>query len=301
MSAAVLLYAFLCTGSGRRVQYPSKQSWEAIDEALALAQLLRAAFPNIGWQPAGTQGRAALAKTDSSAHPLKVNIAPRAGVPKLAQPKIGSEEYMQQFFDPLKSGQFSKSAVMAKPGLNGYKNRFIYQDYGSRQMDTAVLLAVAGAYPGLTAQQLLAPIAPPHPEPGKWNFHILTTEAAPGGYVALHDQEAQLSKEHPNVVVVVCTMSSLGFEPPEGIDHEILAVVDRDDIAVQVPQAFSPEFFYTFADTDGVVQIRTVDEIPAGWSIVGRVLFVRDFMRKHTDPSKKPCDGFAECRDDFEF
>mmetsp|Transcript_118049 Transcript_118049/g.220611 ORF Transcript_118049/g.220611 Transcript_118049/m.220611 type:complete len:308 (-) Transcript_118049:12-935(-) len=303
VSAAALLFACLCIGNGRRVQYSSRQNLEATDEervgslkAVALAQLLHAFAPEIGWQHAGTYHSAAPARRNPSSNSLKARIAPRAGVQRLQTPDLS--DYCEQLFDPDQAGMFSTASLRAEPGKHGSDNRFL-QVYTATKKSNAVILAVAGAYPGLRAEQLAAPTALPHAEPGKWNFHMLTGQAAPGGFVALVDDDCFLSQNHPNAVVVVCTQSSLGLKQSGGIDYEVLAVIDRSDLAVEVKEAYDSEEFYAFADPQGEVHIRWFSELPEGWRVLGRVLYVQDQERLDKNTVKQA--GFAECRDDFEF
>lgn len=154
-----------------------------------------------------------------------------------------------------------------------------------------MLVAIAGSFPGLTAAQLLAPQPLPLPAAGQWNYHRLVADALPTGFVAIPG--TTLSEAHPNIVAVVCTGTSMGIEFADGSDHEVLALIDRD----HDPSEFSPNDFYAFADADDNVQIRWIKELPAGWRILGRLLYTQlPYVKKPGEGG-----GFAELSDDFEF
>ena len=217
-------------------------------------------------------------------------------------------------------------------------------------------------YPGLTADELLAPQPLPFAEPGLWNYHRLSPDGVPGGFVALPGSELVLDR--PNTVAVVCSSTALGVEFQDQEDHECLALIDRSDEAVRCgsnprpapglglglglrvntnpysggiagygrvtggywwlglwaattaprwnrvcgyrgygryrkkgrgdfaaldrvkpsvpslvqvtnPAALDPRLFYALADESGVVQIRWVEALPAGWRVLGRLIFTQ--------------------------
>lgn len=86
-------------------------------------------------------------------------------------------------------------------------------------------------YPGLTAEDLLAPDALPLAEPGRWNYHRLTSAGVPGGFVCLPGSELILAR--PNTVAVVASSVSLGVGLGDGQQHECIALIDRSDEAVR--------------------------------------------------------------------
>ena len=80
-------------------------------------------------------------------------------------------------------------------------------------------------------------------------------------------------------------------------EHDILAIIDRSDPVVFDPSQHSPQEFYALADENGVVHIRWIEALPAGWRVVGRLIYAQ---MPHV---KKPgaAGGFAAFSDDFEF
>eukprot|EP00316_Scyphosphaera_apsteinii_P016710 CAMPEP_0119302948 /NCGR_PEP_ID=MMETSP1333-20130426/4462_1 /TAXON_ID=418940 /ORGANISM="Scyphosphaera apsteinii, Strain RCC1455" /LENGTH=197 /DNA_ID=CAMNT_0007305475 /DNA_START=107 /DNA_END=700 /DNA_ORIENTATION=+ len=157
------------------------------------------------------------------------------------------------------------------------------------------LVAIAGAYPGLSAQQLLAPQPLPLPEQGRWNYHRLIADGLPGGFVAVPGSSLLVSS--PNTVAVVCSSESLGIELADGAVYEVLALIDRSDPATTNPSAMSPKHFYAFSDTDEVVHIRWIEALPQGWRVLGKLLYTQiPFVKRPGSGG-----GFAEMDDDFEF
>lgn len=115
-----------------------------------------------------------------------------------------------------------------------------------------VLVCLAGAYPGLTIEQLLAPQPLPFAPKGKWIYHRLTGDAVPTGFVVLPG--SALLDAHPNSVGVVCSSTSLGLELLDGESHEVITLIDRS------PQVeFDNTLFYAFGDGEGKVHIRWME------------------------------------------
>jgi len=176
-------------------------------------------------------------------------------------------------------------------GSHGTGFRFMPLDSMSSE-SSPVLMCLAGAYPGLTAEQLLAPTPLPFAVPGKWTYHRLTGDAVPTGFVVLPG--SALLDMNPNTVGVVCQSDSLGLELPDNKPHEVIALIERTPVA---PADFDSKQFYAFADPQGTISIRWMNALPEGWSIVGRLVYTQlPYVQK---PGGKS--GFAEYSDDFAF
>ena len=78
----------------------------------------------------------------------------------------------------------------------------------------------------------------------------------------------------------------------------MLALIDRSDPTVFDPEAFSPQEFYALADEAGTVHIRWIEALPAGWRVVGRMLYAQ---MPHVKRAGEGGGGFAEYSDEFEF
>jgi len=196
--------------------------------------------------------------------------------------------------NPLKSG-LSTLTSSGPDGSHGTGYRFMPVSAMNKEAAPA-LLCIAGAYPGLTGEQLLTPQPLPFAPGGSWNYHVLKGEVCSTGFVALPG--SLLLESHPDTVAVVCASNSLGLDFADGNEHEVLALVDRSDVAVQDPSHHDDQTFYAFADEAGTVHIRWLESLPAGWRILGRLLYVQTpLVRRPGHVSG----GFAEMNDEFEF
>ena len=174
-------------------------------------------------------------------------------------------------------------------GAHGTGFRFMPMSSMNRD-DSPVLLCLAGAYPGITADQLMAPSPLPFAPKGKWTYHRLTGDAAPTGFVVLPG--SVLLETHPNTVGIVCTSTSLGLELADGQEHEVIALIDRSPV-----EELDNMCFYAFADPSGAVSIRWMQALPEGWRMLGRLIYTQlPFVPKPGGES-----GFAETSDDFDF
>ena len=117
----------------------------------------------------------------------------------------------------------------------------------------------------------------------------------PNGFVVVPGHDLLLTC--PNTVAVVCSSSSLSLELADQQEHEVLALIDRDDPATYDPSAYEDRAFYALSDPQGVVQIRWMASVPADWKVLGKLLYAQiPFVVKPGSGS-----GFAEASDDFEF
>jgi len=214
--------------------------------------------------------------------------AVRAPVAACMQPTFDPETY-----DPEKGG-IGIAGSPRPDGSHGTGYRFM--PLSSLGLEAApMLVAIAGVLPGLTGTQLLAPQPLPFPEMGKWNYHRLIADGLPTGFVALPGSELLLTR--PNTVAVVCPSPLLGIELADDKEHEVLALIDRGDPAVHDLSELSPQDFYAFADDEDRVHIRWLEALPAGWRVLGRLVYTQlPYVEK---PGSKS--GFAEMSDDFDF
>lgn len=195
-------------------------------------------------------------------------------------------------YDPEKPG-LGQLAGNRPEGSHSTGFRFLPTNSMGRDSSPA-LLCIAGMYPGLSAEDVTRPEALPIPPQGKWNYYVLTGETC-SNFVTVPGSE--LLDSHPDTVAVVASSTSVGLDLPDGQEHEVLAMVDRSDPAINDPNWFDEKAFYVWEDDAGTVHIRWHDAVPSGWRILGRVLYVQ--MPSVKNPKRGR--GFAETDDDFEF
>lgn len=220
---------------------------------------------------------------------LRAPVRERRPHPRMQMPAAHED---QSLYDPEKGG-LSQLGGDRPEGSHSTGFRFLPMmttDKGS----APALMCIAGMYPGLTAEDIARPVALPVAPPGKWTYHVLTGEAC-SSFVTVPG--STLLDRSPNSVVVVATSTSLHVDIPDGQEHEVLVVVDRSDPGINDPNYYDEKAFYVFADEAGTVHIRWHNAVPAGWSILGKVLYILMPNVKKPGQSK----GFAETDDEFEF
>jgi len=224
-------------------------------------------------------------------HAHRVSTAPLARS-RVSVVQLQIADYDAATYDPEKSGL---GQITDRPeGTHGTGYRFMPVEAVGKS-EGAALLCIAGAYPGLTAEQLSSPTPLPFAKSGAWNYHMLQGDAAPGGFVAL--PTSHMLQDHPDTVAVVCNSRSLGLEFPDSQEHEVLAVIDRADIATFDMDHYDPQKFYAFSNPSGAVEIRWYETVPEGYTVLGKLLFAQMPFIEKPGASK----GWAEGSDDFEF
>lgn len=192
-------------------------------------------------------------------------------------------------------GMSSPSKLMV--GTHGQGSRFIPLQVLRKDDSLPRLLPVAGMLPHCTEEDIMRPVSPSEPAPGRWKYYKLTGAEAPFGFVCMSVPETFLTAESP--VVLVAMASDLGIPLTDGKNDEVLVLVDRKDPACSDPEAFNNRKFYVFGEPDGRVGIRWQEEpCLAGERILGKVLYVNV---PYIEPKNKPNTGFAETSDEFEF
>mmetsp|Transcript_10203 Transcript_10203/g.17297 ORF Transcript_10203/g.17297 Transcript_10203/m.17297 type:complete len:167 (+) Transcript_10203:206-706(+) len=161
--------------------------------------------------------------------------------------------------------------------------------YGSEDSSPRVI-QIAGAIPGLTSSEVLAPASTPAAPLGTWVFDFSDPDGPQMGTVAMGPNNAVHLAVDP--VVIVSSSSSLGLSLSNNVEAEVLILIDRADTE------FQTEKFYAFADSEGDVSVRWYDELPPGHSILGKVAYVSiPFLSS----MEKGASGFAEDDDGFNF
>ena len=167
-------------------------------------------------------------------------------------------------------------------GTHGSGSRFMSMSTATKG-PAPMLLAIAGAYPGVTGAQITAVSPLPLSPEGGWNYHRLTSDACPNGFVAV--EGTSLASSRPNIVALVVRSDALAVALPGGEIHEILALIDRSDPAMADPLAIDPREFYALADENDLVHIRCARDRARSWEIFVR----RSVPRDRTHPSITRC------------
>ncbi|KAG5178195.1 hypothetical protein JKP88DRAFT_225645 [Tribonema minus] len=179
-------------------------------------------------------------------------------------------------------------AQMEQTGLHGTGSRFLpIVQIGAREHYPRTV-CIAGAYPGLTAEDIAAPTSGEPAEQGTWQYDFTDPEGPQMGTVALPGGDTVTDLIDP--VIIVAASDSLGISLPQDATTEVLAVVDRAEVDFQEGK------FFVWQAPDKSVIIRWFKQEPQGYQCLGRVVFVHvPFL----DVMKKPSSGFEEEMDDF--
>ena len=93
-------------------------------------------------------------------------------------------------------------------------------------------------------------------------------------------------------VVLVSQSSGLGLSLSNNVEAEVLILLDRAD------QEFESQKFFAFSAPDGSVVLRWFDDMPAGHSVLGRLVYVTIPFLSSMGGKKS---GFLEDDDGFNF
>ena len=173
-----------------------------------------------------------------------------------------------------------------KSGGHGQGFKFLPLERGGRKFHFPRIVQIAGVFPDLTPEELMAPSSVPAAPVGKWAYDFSDPEGPQLGTVALPGSDAVAKCEDP--VVMITTNTALGVQYPEEV--EILVLVDRAD------RRHVDDSFFVFRTPDNRLLIEWNDELEPGYEIMGRVAlcaspFIESMAKKIT--------GIAE-EDEFE-
>jgi hypothetical protein len=163
------------------------------------------------------------------------------------------------------------------------------------EQDTYVprILQIAGAYPGLTKEDVLAVSSEPAAEPGQWTYDFSDPDGPQLGTVALQGSDIVSGAVDP--IVIIAEHFSIGIELPKVItkpvdlivlvDRAITGFAERKFLVVNVPKV-------------GVVigAYPTKKDMPADAEILGRVILVQIPWLPSMAPTKT---GFMEADEVF--
>jgi hypothetical protein len=173
-----------------------------------------------------------------------------------------------------------------KSGGHGQGFKFLPLERGGRKFHFPRIVQIAGVYPELTAEDLLAPKSFPAAPVGRWVYDFSDPEGPQLGTVALPGSDVVAQCEDP--VVMIATNTALGVQYPDEV--EILVCVDRAD------RTLVSDGFFVFRTPDNRLLVQWSDELEPGYEILGRVAlcaapFIESMAKKVT--------GIAE-EDEFE-
>jgi hypothetical protein len=154
-----------------------------------------------------------------------------------------------------------KTQLNMKSGGHGEHFRFLPLVRGTNEDHFPRIIKIAGVYPDITLEQLLAPTSNPASAVGTWSYDFSDPEGPQLGTVAIPGSSVVTDCIDP--VVLIAKNTDLGVSSVE--DYEMLVVIDRKD------KEFSREHFYLFKTPENNMLIQWCDNIPNRFEIVGKV------------------------------
>ena len=123
------------------------------------------------------------------------------------------------------------------------------------------ILQIAGMYPGITPEELMAPSSPAANDAGFWSYFFPDPDDPNIGVVAVPGSDVVTESIDP--VAIVCRSTSIGVK---GDDVEGVIVIDRADTD------FYSGAFYALRTFENKVEIASADSIDDFDSILGKVI-----------------------------
>ena len=150
------------------------------------------------------------------------------------------------------------------------------------------IIQIAGAYPGITAEEIAAVSSEEAPVPGQWTYDFSDPDGPQLGTIAL--EGSQVVHDCSDAVAIIAEHPSLGVPMPDTLTEpvDVIVLVDR------ARNYFSERKFLVFDNPTAGVEIGaflTKAEIPEVSTILGQVVLVQMPWL----PSMKPTrSGFME-------
>lgn len=123
-------------------------------------------------------------------------------------------------------------------------------------------MRIAGIYPELTADDLLAPPSIPSGGMGCWSYDFPDPDGPQLGIVAIPGSPKVTDAIDPTVMIT--TNAHLGI--PLQMDTEMLVVVDRGDLKL------TRDSFYVFRNPNNDLTIEWTDRVEEGYEVLGKVI-----------------------------
>jgi len=180
-------------------------------------------------------------------------------------------------------GAARQLATAATSGSHGQGFHFMPMIRTGSKEHFPRILPIAGVFPGITTQELLAPRPNPSAPQGSWSYDFSDIGGVQLGKVAIPG--ADIITDAVDPVVIITSNTALKIQAVTEI--EMLLVIDRKD-----PEPFDADNFYLFRrlDTDEL-EVLWCERPPADKEILGKVVTA---VLPWVPGMKKAASGFAE-------
>ena len=145
---------------------------------------------------------------------------------------------------------------MATLGKHGENFKYLSIMKGKNSQHFPRTIPIAGMYPEVTPEDLMAPAQCPLIMPGRIAFDFSDPSGPQLGTVAVPGSDVLTFADDP--VALVMHNSELGIKmiAPDGA--ECVAIVDRMDLR------FNPDYFYAFRNPSNALEMGSVDRLEQG-------------------------------------
>ena len=161
-----------------------------------------------------------------------------------------------------KLNSFTLNMKTPKVGSHGQNFKYLPLHRGSDEEHFPRIMPIAGVYPSITYEQLMAPRSTEASDPGQWTYEFTDPDGSQIGTVALPGSDTITNCVDP--VVVISKNTDLGVSVIEEV--EMIVVVDRGNTE------FSKENFYMFQDPNSNLVIQWCDSERPEYQVVGKIV-----------------------------
>lgn len=182
----------------------------------------------------------------------------------------------------VRSDQTMTVTSMAGGGIHGQNFKYLPVIRGSMDDHFPRILPIAGTFPDITIEQVLAPYSSPGAPAGQWTYEFTDPEGSQLGTVALPGSSVITDAIDPVVLIAKNTILNVNCKE----EVEMLVVVDRGDT-----QFYSGEFFLFHDPRNQQMTIEWFEKRPAHLQIVGLIVQCALPMTESMRPVKT---GFLE-------
>ena len=146
-----------------------------------------------------------------------------------------------------------KMATLGKHGEN-FKYLSIMKGKSSQHFPRTI--PIAGMYPEVTPEDIMAPAQCPLIMPGQIAFDFSDPNGPQLGTVAVPGSDVITFADDPVALVVHNSQLGIKMIAPDGA--ECVAIVDRMDLK------FNPDYFYAFRNPSNDVELGSIDRLEPG-------------------------------------
>lgn len=189
--------------------------------------------------------------------------------------------FMRRSLLNRKTHQLTPLSATGGTGLHGDQFKYLPILQGKYNEFFPRIVPIAGVFPGVTYEQLMAPTPNEYAPPGTWVYDFPDPDAPQLGTVAFPGNLRVAEAFDP--VALISTNTALNIPCVEEV--EVVLLVDRGD------KRFKSDQFFLFRDPHGEMIIRWMEKLDPNYEILGRIEVC---MMPWTEAMGKPATGWEE-------